>query len=229
MSEELQHLEQTTEIELNSYKVILKDIVDSMREQAINFPVTNKSDIKTAFSNRSSFHGIYIWYATCNPNHLIKTWQKRNNLYDQYYVKNNSSSTCLKTEKGDPIKFRLPRINPYWRRNEQLTNHSNKDMFEVPIYIGKAQGEKENLIKRLESHCETSIQTSSLKLFKTSTPKQTNKIINDFLTKDTLLIKQLKLANIRCEAMIIHKDHKDRFLTYERILREVLDPLIGEE
>lgn len=223
-----QKLHQISKGDLDNYRQSLKVVVDNLRNRAKNIQVATKVDVNKAFEGNRSKKGLYIWYGVCNPFQFVSIWQKRIELYKEYDCLNRQSVTPIKSKKGNIITFRLPKANPYWNRKKQYEKENNLEI-EVPIYVGMAQGESETLRGRLGQHCEASIQTSALKLFRTSKPKQCNKLISKFLRKDTLLIQQLGLKNIRCEAIIIEQSQTDRFLTYERIIREVLNPLIGEK
>lgn len=212
---------------LDSYKRRLQPIVDDLITSSIKFAVTSKSDIESVLVDYPDSRGLYIWSATCDPNLLIAKWNERISLHMQFETNNAESPNPIKTSSGKLINFLLPRVNPQWERDFNPAYLDNE--VEIVLYIGKAQGTNVTLRKRLIEHCEASIQTSALKLFCTSNPKNGNKLTQSFIKKDTLLLRGLSLSNLSCKAIVIDESQKDRFLTYERILREVLVPIIGEE
>ena len=213
---------------LDSYKQQLKGIVDDLIKSSLNIRVSCRMDIKQAFTNNSSAIGLYIWYGTCKPSLIVEKWNERQALYEQFKTKNANANSLdqIKTSGDKLIDFLLHRINPQWERNPAYLIDNE---VEIILYVGKAQ--HETLKNRLLAHYNGSIQTSALKLSGSSTNKLRRELslIKEFLQLEKEILGDMYLRDIRCEVITFDESQKDRLLTYERILREYFEPIIGEE
>lgn len=213
-----------TKVHLDKFKQNLQPIVEEILNSTVKVSVSDKNDLIAALSKNKNAKGIYIWYTTSNPTTFINNWKKRKELYQEYETKNKASKQPILTNSNKPIKFLLPNVNPNWERNDNFKMNRRRN---IPLYIGKA--ENETLLSRLCSHCNGSIQTSALKLFGSKIEKtRKNLLIEEFIMKEQDILNSLLMENTHCRFIIIDDTQKDRLLTYERLLREVLEPLIGE-
>lgn len=139
---------------------------------------------------------------------------------------NSDSNRGITTSKGEPIKFLLPEINPRWNQDSE---YDLREYADVCLYVGVAKGNKETLRERILCHYNGSIQTSALKLIGSTLEKgrKANSLIKEFLRNESKIISGFKMKNLYCEVILIDESQSDRLYTYERILRECRDPLIG--